>query len=270
MKRAASAGEIMRSERVYRTEAVVLRRADFGEADRLLTLFTVDRGKIRVLAKGARRAKSRLGGNVELYVHSSMLIAQGRNLDIVTQSETIHSFIGLRESLLQIAQASYVAELMDALTAERAPDYPLFDLLLRTFAALAETSDAELVSRSYELLLLDRLGYRPELRRCVHCRESLTPGRIFFSAPLGGTLCPTCGETRAPGMSISVDAVKALRLLLERESVLPPAVKIGAGVRREAEHALRRYVTYVLEREPRSGQFLDSLRHELLQVTGDR
>jgi len=88
-----------RRQRLYRTSAIVLKRQDFGEADRILTLFTPERGKLRVIAKGVRKTTSRKSGHVELFTYSNLLIAKGRNLDIVTQAEMIRPFLGLRQEL---------------------------------------------------------------------------------------------------------------------------------------------------------------------------
>src|SRR5215212_8873914 len=107
---------IMR-ERVYRTEAVIIRRGDMGEADRVLTLIT-PMGKRRVVAKGARKTTSRLAGHIELFTHTSLLLAIGRNLDIITQSTIQHSFDSMRADLRRISAAYYVAELIDRLTEE--------------------------------------------------------------------------------------------------------------------------------------------------------
>ena len=101
-------------DRVYRTEAVIIRRADFGEADRVLTLIT-PQGKRRVVAKGARKTTSRLAGHIELFTHATLLLAVGRNLDIVTQSVILHSFETLRGDLKRIGAAYYAAELIDRL-----------------------------------------------------------------------------------------------------------------------------------------------------------
>src|SRR6266508_2247180 len=104
-------------DRIYRTEAVIIRRSDFGEADRLLTLIT-PLGKRRVVAKGARKTTSRLAGHIELFTHASLLLAVGRNLDIITQSMILHGFDQLRGDLRRIGAAYYAAELIDRLTEE--------------------------------------------------------------------------------------------------------------------------------------------------------
>src|SRR5437588_93894 len=105
--------------RVYRTEAIVLRGYDYGEADRILTLYTPNSGKLRAIAKGVRRTKSRMAGHLDLFTRSNMLVARGRQLDIVTQAETIESFRSMRDDLSRVSLAHYVAELVDSFTAEQ-------------------------------------------------------------------------------------------------------------------------------------------------------
>src|SRR5262249_13674755 len=181
-------------ERVYRTEAVIIRRSDFGEADRLVTLFT-PQGKRRVVAKGARKTNSRLAGHIELFTHTTLLLAVGRNLDIVTQSAVLHSFDRLRGDLQRIGAAYYAAELIDRLTAEEDENRSAFALLVATLAALDTTRNVDLVLRFYELHLLGYQGYRPQIYHCAACQEPLTEEADRFSLTAGGVLCPRCAPT---------------------------------------------------------------------------
>src|SRR5215471_3273000 len=121
-------------DRIYRTEALIIRRSDFGEADRLLTLIT-PQGKRRVVAKGARKTTSRLAGHIELFSHATLLLAVGRNLDIITQSVVLHSYDRLRGDIERIGAAYYAAELIDRLTEDEDENRPAFDLLVATLDA---------------------------------------------------------------------------------------------------------------------------------------
>ena len=127
----------MPRERLYRAEAIVLRRMNLGEADRLLTLYTPEWGKIRVLAKGVRKPTSRKAGHLELFTHSRLLIAKGRSLDIVTQAETITPFLLLRKDLIRTSYAYYVAELVDRFLEEGEESPALFRLLLESLGHLS-------------------------------------------------------------------------------------------------------------------------------------
>lgn len=181
-----------RRQRLYRTSAIVLKRQDFGEADRILTLFTPELGKLRAIAKGVRKITSRKSGHVELFTYSDLLIAKGRNLDIVTQAETIRPFLGLRQELPRITYAYYIAELVDQFTEEGDENRPLFDLLLATLQTLGETNDLRRTARYFELRLLDAVGYRPQLFHCVRCHKEVAPVDNFFGIEAGGVLCPDC------------------------------------------------------------------------------
>ncbi len=250
----------MDRERLYRTEAIVLKRSDLFEADRLLTLYTPKLGKIRVIAKGVRKPTSRKGGHVELFTHSQLLIAKGRNLDIVTQAETIHPFLPLREDLLRITYAYYAAELVDRFTEEGVENRPLFELLLNALGWIGEASDLNLVMRFFELRLLGCVGYRPQLFRCVHCGARIEPVANFFSPEDGGILCPKCGEADPQARPISLNALKALRFLQTRDYALCQRLKIGEKLHEELERIMHDYITHILGMDLKAADLLDRLR----------
>lgn len=252
------------AERVYRTEALILRRSDFGEADRLLTLITPG-GKRRVVAKGVRKTTSRLAGHVELFTHTTLLLAVGRNLDIVTQSQIRHSFAMLRSELPRLSCAYYAAELYDKVTPEEeAENSALFQLMIQAFTALDSTRHPDLVLRAFELRLLHNIGYRPHLHRCAVCQELLTEQAARFSPPLGGVICPRDAAADRSGLPMSLNAFKLLRYLQTTgESGQPYAVveqlHLSQEVRTEVERLLRSYLRTILERDLRSAAFLDTV-----------
>ena len=250
-------------QRLYRTEAVILRRQDFGEADKLLTLYTPRLGKTRVLAKGVRRPKSRKGGHVELFTHSSLLIAKGRSLDIVTQAETIHSFLPIRSELERTSYAYYAAELLDRFTTEGEENQALFDLLLDTLSRLADGEDPDFVLRFFELRLLGYAGYRPQLFQCVRCARGMeTTTGVLFSPADGGLLCLRCGEGERGCQEVSPGAVAALRYLQTRDYALCHQLQLDQRTREELENLMRRYVIFLLERGLKSADFIETLRRE--------
>ena len=151
----------MARERTYRSEAVVLRRVDFGEADRLLTLYSREHGKIKAIAKGARKPQSRKTGHVELFMRSRFFIAKGRSLDIITQAETVEPYIALRSDLVRTTYASYAVELLDRFTAEEEKDVRLYDLLVKALDWFSTAEDVMLTARFYELRLLSLAGFQP-------------------------------------------------------------------------------------------------------------
>ena len=249
----------MPRERVYRAEAVVLRRSDFSEADRLLTLMTPG-GKRRVVAKGARKTTSRLAGHIELFSHATVLLAVGRNFDIVTQSAVLHSYDTLRGNLQRISAAYYVVELIDRLIGEEDENPLTFELLVETLGALDTTHSLDLALRYFELRLLGNIGYRPRLHNCANCQEPLGEDARRFSPVSGGVLCPRCENTDRRALSMSLGAFKLLRYLQTQPAEAIEMLTLSDAVCRETEMLLRSYLRQVLERDLKSVAFLDDVR----------
>lgn len=143
--------------RSYRVGGVVIKRKDIGEADRLLTLFTKRYGKIRVVAKGVRRIKSRRGGHVELFNHVALYLHKGRQFDIVTEAQAVDTHLRIRKNLDLIGLAYYVCELIDGLCAEHQPHPRVYELLV---AALRELDGG--IIQTFEQTLLFELGFLPK------------------------------------------------------------------------------------------------------------
>jgi DNA repair protein RecO (recombination protein O) len=246
-------------ERIYRTEALILRRSDFGEADRLLVIATPG-GKRRVIAKGVRKTTSRIAGHIELFTHTTLLLAIGRNLDIITQSHGINRWPALHTDLTRLSCAYYITELYDRFTQEQEENQQLFRLLKATFAALDTTRNADLLLRSYELKLLANMGYRPHLHQCVVCQDALTRQADRFSPALGGVLCPRDAAADRHALSMRFQTFKSLRYLQSHSLAEVERLSISTEVRAEAETLLRSYMVRLLERELKSVAFLEALR----------
>ncbi len=247
-------------------EAIVLKHADWGEADRILTLFTRQQGKIRALGKSVRKIRSRRAGHLEPFTHVTLQLAKSRDIPIITQAETVNAFMPLRESLNAIGHASYVIELVDKFTYEEGENLSLFNLLVKTFERLADaTLDPQLVLRFYEMRLLDYTGFRPELFHCLSCGAEIQPEDQFFFPSGGGVLCPRCGQgTDARGaIPISKDALRYLRHL--QRSSFADAIRAHPLPEhaREMERILQGYLTYVLERGLNVPKFIREVNRQM-------
>jgi DNA repair protein RecO (recombination protein O) len=236
--------------RLYRTPAVILKRMDLGEADRIVTLFSRDEGKIRAVAKGVRRTTSRSAGHLEPFTLSDILLAVGRELDVISQADTLESFRVVRESLELSSHAYYLAEVVDLLTEDRQENRPVFDVLVQALHELALSHDIRLVLVAFHLRLLDAVGYRPELRECVTCRTAIQPERNRFSAQLGGVVCASCGPAEPTARDIGTSALKLLRFVQATQG--QRGVNVPQAVCREAEALLRDYAEHIVERRLRS------------------
>lgn len=245
-------------ERIAKTDALILRRRDFGEADRLLLLAT-PAGKRSVIAKGARKTMSRLAGHIELFTHARMLLAAGRNLDIVTQSQVVQHFPALRTDLHRLGAGYYIAELYDKFTQEEAANPALFQLLVETLHRLNATGNPDVLVRAYELRLLANAGYRPRLHRCAVCQIQLTEEAEHFSPRLGGMLCPADAPADPAALRLQLPTFKLLRYLQTRPLADLERLNVSAAVRAEARDVLRANLVFLLERELKSAAFLDSL-----------
>src|SRR5919107_5017153 len=179
--------------RRYVTEAIVLSRFDYGEADRILTLIPPAGGKIKAIAKGIRRPTSRIGGSLEPFAELTLLMARGRTFDVVTQVSVRHAWLNLRDSLESAATAWYLAELADRSLEERHAAEPLYALLRRAYELLDAGMAPGRVARWYEMHLADELGMRPEVDRCAECDRMLDADEAFrWVPPLGGVVCERC------------------------------------------------------------------------------
>ncbi len=252
----------MTAPRVYQTEAIIIKRIKLGEADRILTLYTPELGKLKAVAKGTRRTQSKLGGHVELLTHSRLMLARGRNLDIITQAQTINNFLAIKDDLELISRGLYIAELVDSFTGEHIEDRRLFDLVLEALQQLSQANDCELVLRYFELHLLDHLGYRPQLQQCTECNSPLKPGANFFSPNHGGVLCHNCGFQEPAARPLSLNALKVLRLWQNCDYATARRVKISPELAAELEQLMREYIKYLLEKQLKSTAWLDKLKRE--------
>ena len=247
--------------RSFRVEAVVLRHHDYGEADRLLTLYTRQLGKTRVLAKGARKIASRKAGHIEPFTQVKLQLARGRDMLLVTQADTVDAYLPLREDLILTSQASYVLELLDRFTYVDETENPsTFRLLTDTLARLASNDDPWLVIRYYEMRLLDLLGFRPQLIHCVNCGREIKAEDQFFSFHAGGVICPRCGKGLPQLKPINVETLKYLRHFQRSNYRDAARARPNSEVQKEAEDLMQGYFTYLLERELNTPGFLKKIR----------
>jgi DNA repair protein RecO (recombination protein O) len=262
------------NSRLYRTEGIVMRRRDQGEADRVLRLCTPS-GKVDVLAKGARKIRSRKAGHIELFTRASFVLSHVPNYwDIISHAETVDPHTRLRSDLLRGTYARYVVELLDRFFAQGEGGTAAFDLLDRALAWLCEDEDLDTIARFYEQHLLGLAGFRVELFRCVGDHNDQMPlgsgapedaGRPFGFAPeKGGVLCPDCYDLNKRERDVMPLSPNALLMLqaCQRSSYADLGARVISRVlHEELERAMQYYITYHLEQDVRAGAFLRQLKH---------
>ncbi len=248
--------------RLYKTEGIVLRSMDLGEADRVLTVLTPRLGKLRVIAKGIRRTRSRLGGGLEPFSDVHLVLAVGRTFDVVTQAALEDPHLSLRNDLHSTAAAWYLVELADRFCEGAADAHGAFVLLAQGLAALDAAPDEvsrEVVARWYEIQLLDAMGFRPELARCLECGSEIGPEGNHFSPVAGGVLGPECVHAALGSRPLTPDALKVLRHLQRSALVDVLRLELARPLHREVERLLHSTVSAVLERELRSRDFFEEV-----------
>ncbi len=254
----------MGRERSFRTQAIILKRRDFGEADRLLTLVTPMHGKLDVIAKGARKPTSTKTGHVELFTLADILVHRGRNLNIAAQVEMVNPYLALREDLGRGAYAGYAAELLDRFTLDGEEELgSLFNLLCDTLGRLCIDDDPRRVIRHYELQLLDYVGFRPELNECVITHEPIQPEDQYFSYADGGVVSPGAAHFASSAVSITLPTLKLLRYIQRSPYHEIGGLKIAIGLHNDAERLMLGYITFQLERRLQSIDFIRRIRNSL-------
>lgn len=247
--------------RSFRASAVVLRHTDWGEADRLLTLYTREQGITRVLAKGARKITSRKAGHLQPFTYVTVQLAKGRDLLIVTQAETVNAFLPLHDDLVKTGHAAYIVELLLRFSHEEEGANPsVFKLLTDTLERLEREDDAWLPVRYYEMRLLDAVGYRPQLFECANCEREILPEDQFFSFTAGGVICPRCGEGVQNLPRISLETLKYLRHFQRSSYKDASRARPSLEVQKESEGLMQTYFTHLLERQLNTPGFLKRVR----------
>lgn len=247
--------------RSFRASAVVVRHTDWGEADRLLTLYTREQGMVKALAKGARKINSRKAGHLQPFTHVTVQLAKGRDLLIVTQAETVDAFLPLHDNLVKTGYAAYIFELLYRFSYEEEGGNPsLFKLLVDTLGRIEKEDEAWLPVRYYEMRLLDIVGFRPQLFECANCGREILPEDQYFSFATGGVICPQCGLGLPNLAKISMEALKYFRHFQRSSYRDASRAHPSLEVQKETEALMQGYFTYLLERELNTPGFIKRVK----------
>ena len=244
----------------------MVRQSPIGEADRVLTMLSPERGQVRAVARGVRRATGRLTGHLELLSRASVSIAEGRSLDVVVEAQCLSGMAALREDLGRLAAGMYVAELADALSVPQESETGdpnargIYALLSEALSRLeAGAPERELVACA-QVRLLAVSGLAPQLVACVECGLRLEPRDHVFSAASGGVVCPACAPgAQGPLVPASIGAIKVLRHYASADLSAALGLRVPPAVLGEVGRVLRTHLGQHLGREPRSGGFLESM-----------
>ena len=234
---------------LYRDEGVVLRTWKLGESDRIVVVFTRGRGKVRAVAKGVRKTKSKFGARLEPTSHVALQLYEGRGeLDIVTQAESLDHLGALRDDLDRLTRATAVLEAVDTIAQDHAPDARLYTMLVGALRTLA-ANDHPLVVPGFFLKLLAHEGFQPRVDGCAVCDDDL--GLVAFDLEEGGLLC----QAHRKGQAVTPEAVELLTLILTGRLAQAMSMPTGPATH-EVEGLATRSLEHHLERRLRSVQLL--------------
>ena len=237
----------------YKSEAIVIKRTDLGEADRIITFFSPTEGKFKAVARGVRRIKARMAGHLETFSVVSLMLAKGRRLDVVTSARLIHYPQALMANFESLSRAFLMAEMVDKLTDEHQPQPELYSLLQDCVQALDQDLNAIGVELYFRLHLLEALGYQPALSSCVVCHKPLKGSELRFDPELGGAVGSEC---RSGALAQVITPAQlhgwVLAYRMDLESWLAQGPDTAAGA------VLETFFSYLFGRQFKSRQLLSA------------
>lgn len=242
-------------------EAIVVRTTEYGEGNLILSLFTRTAGKVSVMARGAKKLKSRYTAVAQLFTHGDYVFyASNSGMGTLNSGDVIRSHHELRIDLDKTAYAAYVCELVDKLVPDREGSAYLFEQTLAALDAIASDKDVQVVAMIFELKMLQHSGYTPTLSACVECGGPLdSTGPLRFSARLGGMVCAHCAR---PDWPTTVMTDRGHKLLLTLQAIdlrRLGETNLSAGVKAEAQRAIRTFFDAHVEVRLKSRSFLEQL-----------
>ncbi|GAB6100264.1 DNA repair protein RecO [Halanaerocella petrolearia] len=245
---------------LFDTDAIVLRHYELGEADKIIVLFTRDKGKVRVVANGVRKTKSSLAAGLEPFTYNQILVYQGKSdLGRLSQCEIKESFSSLRDDIVKMGVASYLAELINELTADYQSHESVFSLVLLTLKLVDKLDEGELdlLVRAFELKLLALLGYRPQIKACTKC-EAEVDSDFRFNLVEGGLFCSKCNTNQ--DKEISLGTIKFMQQLLQLDYRRLLRLDLPAYANRELVEIMPAYVETIIEKRLKTLSFLETVK----------
>lgn len=273
-----------------KTTGIIIKRSNFGEADRILTILTNRLGKIKAMAKGVRKIKSKMAGSLEPYMLVDLQLHEGKTFFIVTGAGIIEEYRNIHSQIKKIAQAYFVGELIDKFLEEHQKADVIFEIskeVLRKIDSYKDSHCEPLISfkarqsikkiassraprndrtkednfiiSAYQLKIVEAAGFKPELYECLHCKEKLSSGNNFWDHIEGGVICSTCQQKFHHGDEISDEAIKALRFIEQNDFSHITKLKLEQKTENELDKILLEYIKNILERDIKSRKFLSQV-----------
>ena len=247
--------------RTLKTQAIILRSFEDGEADRTVIILTPEVGKLKARVRGARKINSRLGGHTDLLNLTNLNVGLGNHSNVITAADSLNSFVNLKSNLERLAIAIYLAELMNALIPEGVPHRSIFFLLLNALEELNKNKDPLIISRYLELKALEETGYKQELYRCVLCNTNIQPNQHSYVPSFGGVVCSECTVNPSELCTLSLNSLKVLRHFDRNRLSDALSIHLDNHIEYEIEKILEQSITWILEKQSKARKFVTHLQN---------
>jgi DNA repair protein RecO (recombination protein O) len=254
---------------LFKTNAIVIRSTHYGESDKIVTFFTKDFGKLRGIAKGARRSRKRFQNALGLFSHLRLIFFDREGMGLVRAEgcDLLDTFPRIREDLKKIFYGTYYLELVNEMAGEREANPEAFDLLLSFLLNLEKGELKEETLRMFEIRMLSLFGYRPNMKKCDLCKkdwEDLQEARtVFFSPEKGALVCEKCSKTLNNLIPLSLGTARLIERISQMELGKIHRLKFTSQALSESRELLPKFITYQLGKELRSLKALKGLSHAL-------
>ncbi|TDL34511.1 DNA repair protein RecO [Jeotgalibacillus sp. S-D1] len=242
---------------LQKCEGIVVRTSDYGESNKIVTIFSREFGKFAVMANGAKKANSRLSAVSQLFTYAHFLFHKGSGMGSLQQGDLVASQRGIKEDLFKTAYASYMVELLDKAVEDRQTDPFLFELLVQCLSYINEGHDEEVICYIFEMKLLPVYGVQPILNACAHCGE--TEGNFSFSIRENGLLCHRCAHMDNYRLAISAKTVRLLRLFFYLDLNRLGNISLQQETKNEIRQVIRTYYDEFVGVFIKSRSFLDQM-----------
>lgn len=241
----------------YKTKGIIIGKRDFFEADKILSVFTEDLGKIQIKAKGLRRTLAKMSGHLEMFNYVELELVKGRQFYIVIGAQVIDGYATVKEDLDRMGIYFYFCEVLDKILDEGVRHKNTFSFLKFILEKLKDpATDMLLLMIFFELNILAHLGFKPEFLVCVGCREDIAGHKFYFSEEKGGVLCETCSGEDIFANQLSPNAIKLMRIILMKDFSLVEKLKMDREVPMEVKKVNSFFVEHILGKELKSKSFL--------------
>ncbi|KMK75958.1 DNA repair protein RecO [Alkalihalobacillus pseudalcaliphilus] len=242
---------------LQKVEGIVIRSSDYGETNKIVTLFTKELGKIGVMARGAKKPKSRVASISQLFIHGQYLIQKSQGLSTLSQGEIINTYKSIRHDLFLAAYGSYMIELLDRLTDEKEKNPSLFNLIQQMLFYLDEGVDPEVLLSIYEMKMLDQAGAKPQIDACTSCSQPNIP--VAFSIKEAGFLCEKCRHLDEYAFMINEKTAKLLRLFYYMDMERLGVISLKETTKKEIRTIISTYYDEYVGIALKSKRFLNQL-----------